>query len=82
MHIYEGSREKHAHPSFGELALVRALFADFSLRLLLRSPGVIRLTFVLSYLFVQVHQMLQYGSQTAPPVLMQDQLLYQYQGIR
>lgn len=23
VHIYEGSREKHAHPSFGELALVR-----------------------------------------------------------
>lgn len=23
VHVYEGSREKHAHPSFGELALVR-----------------------------------------------------------
>jgi serine/threonine protein phosphatase PrpC len=27
VHIYEGSREKHAHPSFGELALVGVLFA-------------------------------------------------------
>jgi len=25
VHIYDGSREKHAHPSFGELALVRSL---------------------------------------------------------
>lgn len=33
VHIYEGSREKHAHPSFGELALVRA----FSRRFLMSS---------------------------------------------